>query len=169
MPDWCYFFFNLPAANDLMEGDDAPDYSLGTPPRGLITAIDGNDGHVLWQYHAAAQVLAGPVTTKSGILFDGDTLGNLLAFDASSGKVLKSIDVNGTQYLAAEVGGLSLNSSGITRPLRVGGPLRVKIFGLTGSDSPKIVKLDRVPQDGATPEQNGLQFVPWRLLWLPWI
>jgi alcohol dehydrogenase (cytochrome c) len=166
MVDWCFFYYNTPAANGLMSGAEAPDYSLGTPPRGWITAIDGNDGHVLWQYHTAAQVQAGPVITKSGILFDGDTLGNLLAFDAKTGSVLKSIDVkgalnsglisyavDGTQYLAANVGGAQLNSAGITHPLRVGGPLRVKIFGLTGSDHPKIVKLDRVPQDGMTPER----------------
>lgn len=60
-----------------------------------------------------------------------------------------------TQYPAAEVGGPPLNSAGITRPLRVGGPLRVKIFSLTGGDNPKIVKLDRVPPDGKTPEQMG--------------
>jgi outer membrane protein assembly factor BamB len=157
------FFYNTPAADGLMTGVEAPDYSLGTPPQGQITAIDGKDGHVIWKHRTAAQVLAGPVTTKSGLLFDGDTLGNLFAFNAKTGELKNSIDVkgalnsglisyavDGTQYVAAEVGGLALNSAGITRPLRVGGPLRVKIFALTGSDNPKIVKLDRVPQDGTT-------------------
>ena len=41
---------------------------------------------------------------------------------------LISYAVDGTQFLAAEAGGAQLNSAGITRPLRVGGPLRVKIF-----------------------------------------
>ncbi len=170
MNDWCWYFFlhadaNNPAA---FVGDDAPDYSLGTPPRGWITALDGQTGKVLWQYHADAQVQAGTVPTKGGIVFGGDTLGNLLALDASTGTVLKRIDVHGalnnglisyavdgTQYVAAEVGGISLNPPGITRPLRVGGPLRVEIFGLYGGGQLKIVQADRVPQDGATAEDKG--------------
>lgn len=176
MNDWCWYFFlhadaNNPAA---FVGDDAPDYSLGTPPRGWITALDGQTGKVLWQYHAEAQVQAGTVATKGGIVFGGDTLGNLLALDASTGAVLKRIDVHGalnnglisyaidgTQYVAAEVGGISLNSAGITRPLRVGGPLRVEIFGLTGGGEPKIVQADRVPQDGATPGDKGERLYHW--------
>jgi mono/diheme cytochrome c family protein len=107
------------------------------------------------------------VATKGGVVFGGDTLGNLLVFDASSGAVLKRINAqgalnnglisyatNGTQYVAAEVGGVSLNSPGITKPLRVGGPLRVKIFGLNGGTA-NIVTADRVPPDGATPQQMG--------------
>jgi alcohol dehydrogenase (cytochrome c) len=62
MVDWCFFLYNITnPASGLMLGDQSPDYSLGTPPRGWITAIDGKDGHMLWQYHAAAQVQAGPV------------------------------------------------------------------------------------------------------------
>jgi len=170
MNDWCWYFFLHADPNDPTQvvGDDAPDYSLGTPPQGWITAIDGQSGDVKWRYHTDAQVQAGPVTTKSGILFDGDTLGNLFAFDASSGKVLNQIDtkgalnnglisyaINGIQYVAAEVGGTSLNPPGITRPLRVGGPLRVKIFGLYGSGAPKFVTVDRKPQNGATAVDRG--------------
>jgi mono/diheme cytochrome c family protein len=33
------------------------------------------------------------------------------------------------------------------------GALRVSIFGLRGADTPKTVKLDRMPRLGATPEQ----------------
>jgi PQQ-like domain len=74
----------------------------------------GETGRVLWQYHADAQVQAALVPTKSGLLFAGDTHGNLLALDAQSGAVLKRIDVQGalnhglisyavggTQYVAA--------------------------------------------------------------------
>jgi mono/diheme cytochrome c family protein len=134
MVDWCFFYFNVPGPDGLMTGVTAPDYSLGTPPRGQITAIDGKDGSVKWTYRTVAQVQAGPVTSKSGLLFDGDTLGNLFAFDAKTGQLKNSIDVkgalnsglisyavDGTQYLAAEVGGAQLNSAGITRPLRVDG------------------------------------------------
>jgi alcohol dehydrogenase (cytochrome c) len=120
-------------------------------PRGWITAIDGETGAVLWKYHAESQVQAGLVPTKSGLLFAGDTHGNLLAFDATNGSLLKSIDVNGAlnsglisysvgreQYVAAGVGGPTEN------PSTVAGPLRVSVYGLHGSDKPKVVKLDRV-------------------------
>lgn len=155
MNDWCWFFFLHPEASDPTKivGDDAPDYSLGIPPRGWITAIDGQTGKVLWRYHAKAQVQAGTVATKSGLVFAGDTLGDLFAFDAKSGALLKRIDaqgglnnglisyaIAGTQYVAAEVGGTTLNPPGITRPMRVGGPLRVKIFGLYAGGRPGSCK-----------------------------
>lgn len=57
-------------------------------PRGWITAIDGKSGRVRWRYHAESQVLAGLVPTKSGLLFGGDTHGNLLVLDATNGKLL---------------------------------------------------------------------------------
>jgi cytochrome c553 len=96
-------------------------------------------------------VLAGLVPTKSGLLFAGDTHGNLLALDAKSGSVLKRIDakgalnnglisyeVKGEQYVAAAIGGPSEN------PSAVAGPLRVSIFSLHGSNPPEVIKLDRL-------------------------
>jgi len=120
-------------------------------PRGWITAINGNTGAALWQYHAESQVLAGLLPTKSGLLFGGDTHGNLLVFDAKSGYVLNSINtggalnsgvisysVGGVQYVAATLGGSTEN------PSTVAGPLRVSIYGLQGSDTPKVVTLERL-------------------------
>jgi alcohol dehydrogenase (cytochrome c) len=124
-------------------------------PSGWITALDGNNGAVLWRYHAVSQVLAGLVPTKSGLLFGGDTRGNLLVFDAKNGLLLKSINtggalndglisyrVGGEQYVAANAGGATEN------PSTVAGPLRVIIYGLHGSDNPKVVMLARL---GAAP------------------
>ena len=92
------------------------------------------------------------VTTKSGLLFAGDTHGNLLVFKATTGKLLTSINtggalnsglisysVGGEQYVAATIGGPTEN------PSTVAGALRVVVFGLHGSDHPKMVKLDRLP------------------------
>jgi mono/diheme cytochrome c family protein len=132
-------------------------------PTGWITAIDGRTGAVLWQHQAESQVQAGTVPTKSGLLFAGDTHGNLLVFNAKTGQLLKSIDAGGAlnsglisyavadeQYVAAAVGGATEN------PSTVAGPLRVVIYGLKGSDEPKVVKLERLepapaPRPGATP------------------
>ena len=120
-------------------------------PKGWITALDGETGAVRWQYHADAQVLAGLVPTKSGLLFAGDTHGNLLAFRAKDGSLLHRIDAGGAlnnglisysaggaQYIAAAVGGATEN------PSAVAGPLRVVVYGLHGSEKPTVVTLDRL-------------------------
>lgn len=170
MVDWCFYYSTKTYTDDpkgwsAEEGDvlfpgglRAPksgtvraDFSK--PPRGWITAMDGETGRVLWKYHADAQVIAGLVPTKSGLLFAGDTRGNLLALDAKTGAVLKRINaggalnnglisyaVDGTQYVAAAVGGLTLNISGVA------GATRVVVYGLNGGNSPNIVKLDRPSQ-----------------------
>jgi hypothetical protein len=52
---------------------------------------------------------------------------------------LISYKVGGDQYVAATVGGPTEN------PSTVAGPLRVSIFGLHGSDHPKVVALERMP------------------------
>ena len=101
-------------------------------PKGQITALDGESGRILWKYQTDAQMLAGLVPTKSGLLFAGDVRGNLFAFDARSGSVLNRIDVNGalnnglisyaldgTQYVAAAVGGVTLNPAGVGGALKV--------------------------------------------------
>jgi glucose dehydrogenase len=132
-------------------------------PRGWITAIDGKSGRVLWQYHAESQVQAGLVPTKSGLLFAGDTHGNLLVFNAKNGSLLKSIDTGGAlnsglisysvvgqQYVAATVGGATEN------PSTVAGPLRVVVYGLDGNGKPEVVTLDRLeppPGPGQTAEE----------------
>jgi alcohol dehydrogenase (cytochrome c) len=121
-------------------------------PRGWITAIDSQTGAVRWRYHAESQVLAGLVPTKSGLLFAGDTHGNLLIFDAERGSLLRSIEVGGAlnsglisysvggeQYVAAAAGGITEN------PSTLSGPLRVVIYGLRDSEPPRIVTLERLP------------------------
>ena len=169
MVDWCFYYSLKGYAVDpgrWDEGELDQAYPMGSPvpetggtvradfskqPTGWITAMDGETGKVLWKYHADAQVLAGLVPTKSGLLFAGDTRGNLLALDAKVGNVLKRINaggalnnglisyaVNGTQYVAAAAGGLTLNCAGVA------GPLRVVVYSLHGSDTPKVVKLDRL-------------------------
>jgi alcohol dehydrogenase (cytochrome c) len=124
-------------------------------PRGWVTAIDGKSGAMLWQYQTQAQLLAGLVPTKSGLLFAGDQHGNLLVFDATTknqnGSLLHSIDiggalnsglisyaVDGQQYVAATVGGSNEN------PNPVAGPLRVVVYGLSGTGKPNVVTLPRL-------------------------
>ena len=127
-------------------------------PRGWVTAINGANGSVLWQYQAESQVQAGMVPTESGLLFVGDTHGHLLIFDAANGNLLNSIDtggalnsglisysVRGDQYVAATVGGATEN------PSTVAGALRVVVYGLHGSDHPKVMTLNRQPPPAGLP------------------
>ena len=133
-------------------------------PSGWITGIDGQTGAVRWSYHAESQVQAGMVPTKSGLLFAGDTHGNLLIFNAANGTLLKSIDtggalnsglisysVGGVQYVAATVGGPTQN------PSTVAGPLRVVIYSIFANGPPTVVTLPRLdlpPAPGNTPEHQ---------------
>jgi alcohol dehydrogenase (cytochrome c) len=167
MVDWCWYYGEkLPDPQDPRHLVPASVWNFAAPPRGQITAIDGENGDILWQYRAAGPVLAGLVPTKSGLLFAGDVRGNLLALDARTGAVLDRLDargalnnglisyaVDGTQYVAAVVGGVALNTAGVA------GPLRVSIFGLHGSDTPKIVRLVPLPRLGSTrAEQAALEY-----------
>jgi alcohol dehydrogenase (cytochrome c) len=153
MSDHCAFY----TKNKVFEperGSVVKDWSAAAKlkaPAGWISAMDGETGKMLWQYHTESQVQAGLVPTKSGLLFAGDSNGDLFAFDAKSGSLLKRIDVHGAlnnglisyevqgeQYVAAAVGGIGEN------PHSVAGPLRVSVFGLETSGLPEIVKLDRL-------------------------
>jgi alcohol dehydrogenase (cytochrome c) len=157
MVDFCGYYLG----NPIIPGGgfpvkDWPSAAKLQAPRGWITAIDGNSGAVRWRYQTEAQVLAGLVPTKSGLLFAGDQHGNLLIFKAADGTLLKSIDtggalnnglisysVAGQQYVAATVGGSNEN------PSTVAGPLRAVVYGLSGSGKPNVVTLPRLEPSAA--------------------
>jgi alcohol dehydrogenase (cytochrome c) len=135
---------------------DWPSAAKRQAPKGWITALDGESGAVLWRYHTDSQALAGLVPTKSGLLFGGDTHGNLFVFNAKDGTLLRRIDAGGAlnnglisysaggaQYVAAAVGGTAEN------PSPVAGALRVVVYGLDGPDTPAVVTLDRLPPSAA--------------------
>jgi alcohol dehydrogenase (cytochrome c) len=153
MADHCAWYVKDPKFGD-MGGAALKDWAAAAKlkaPKGWITAFDAERGRVLWRYQADSQVLAGLVPTRSGLLFAGDTRGNLLALDSATGVLLKRIDaggalnnglisyvVGGEQYVAAAVGGMTEN------PSPVAGPLRVVVYGLHAPDHPTVVMLDRL-------------------------
>lgn len=156
MVDFCFYYSTKFYGDDpgfWENPDEMVRVDFSKPPRGWITALDGETGEVLWRYQAEGQVLAGLVPTKSGLVFAGDVRGNLLALDAKCGTVLNSIDtqgalnnglisyaVDGKQYVAAAVGGLTLNPAGVS------GPLRVAVYGLPDGKQPSIQKVkNRTP------------------------
>jgi PQQ-dependent dehydrogenase (methanol/ethanol family) len=66
-----------------------------TPARGWIYALDGRTGKLAWRYHADMPVVAGITPTAGGVVFAGDMGGNLLVFNAGSGKVISKQNAGG--------------------------------------------------------------------------
>lgn len=104
---------------------------------GWLHAVDADSGRVLWKYHSALPMVASVTPTAGGVVFTGDLLGNLLALDAASGKVLYETEaggpvgggivtylVDGKQYVAVAAGmkGDILKTES--------GPARVVIYAL---------------------------------------
>jgi len=84
---------------------------------GWLNAVNALTGVSVWRYHSTAPLIAGVTPTAGGLVFTGDLLGNILAFNAGSGNILASVptglpvgggvityEVNGTQYVAAVAG-----------------------------------------------------------------
>jgi alcohol dehydrogenase (cytochrome c) len=84
---------------------------------GWLYAVDADSGNVMWKYHSSQPLVAAVTPTAGGVVFTGDLLGNLLAFDSKSGRLLLekgagdpigggiiTYEVDGRQYLAAAVG-----------------------------------------------------------------
>jgi alcohol dehydrogenase (cytochrome c) len=153
MVDWCRYFKSTPPTSDTdyAGGSTTPDYSA--LPEGRITGLNANSGQTLWRFQNDAPVIAGLVTTKSGLLFAGDVKGRLLVFDATTGALqqrqtlggamnngLISYSVGDKQYLAAAVGGSSITTDGVA------GPLRVAVLGLTQRKKPEITSFPRISQ-----------------------
>jgi PQQ-dependent dehydrogenase (methanol/ethanol family) len=59
--------------------------------RGWVTAVDADTGIVRWRFQSPAPLVAGATITASGLVLTGDLQGNIFAFDAATGKVLRRI------------------------------------------------------------------------------
>ena len=55
---------------------------------GAFRALDPATGERKWEFKLLSPSTAGMLTTASGLLFSGDSDGNLLALDSRSGKLL---------------------------------------------------------------------------------
>jgi len=64
-------------------GDSDPNVKAG-----WLHAIDADSGKLRWKHHASKPLVAAVTPTAGGLVFTGDLDGNLLAFDAASGKLL---------------------------------------------------------------------------------
>jgi glucose dehydrogenase len=55
---------------------------------GWLTAVDAENGEIRWRYRSPTPMVAGVTATAGGLIFTGDLLGNVLAFDAATGREL---------------------------------------------------------------------------------
>ena len=132
--DWCWYFYSgepkyVPTLSYMGAGSV---FKADTKRSGWVYALDGGSGKVAWSYHAGSPVLSGVTPTAGGIVFSGESSGNVLALDAHSGALLNSLSmggslgggvvtyaVRGTQYVATTAGNVSragLSSAGDVRP-----------------------------------------------------
>jgi alcohol dehydrogenase (cytochrome c) len=112
--------------------DDPPSERLG-----WLTSVDAETGRILWQYRSPLPMVAAVTPTAGGLLFTGDLEGNLLAFDATNGRILYkdkaggpigggviTYSIGGKQYIAVAAG-MSNKLMGVTS-----GPASVAIYAL---------------------------------------
>jgi alcohol dehydrogenase (cytochrome c) len=110
--------------------------------QGWLTAVDASDGSIRWRYRSSRPMVGAVVATAGGLVFAGEMTGDLVAFDAETGRELyrmytgggilggmASYTVGGTQYLATTSGGGSFNFG------RNGSPT-VVVFSLPNPHSP---------------------------------
>lgn len=68
----------------------------GRESQGYLTAIDAATGATRWQYRSDEPMLGAVTTTAGGLLLVGETVGDLLAFDAARGAELYRFNTGGT-------------------------------------------------------------------------
>jgi alcohol dehydrogenase (cytochrome c) len=104
--------------------------------RGWVTAIDADTGQVRWKHESAAPHLAAVTATAGGLLFSANTIGDVLALDAATGRELwhNRIEPNGGGVLSYNAGGKQriAVASGMKSPIWPVQPKssRIVVFGL---------------------------------------
>ncbi|HEC72743.1 MAG TPA: pyrrolo-quinoline quinone [Methylophaga aminisulfidivorans] len=111
---------------DSTEGKPGIKYSSMSPldndeRYGLLTAINLDTGHIVWQHKTQSPLLGGVLSTQSGVVLTGEGEGRLLALDANTGDVLWqgkseagvnappiSYEIDNKQYIAVASGGNTL-------------------------------------------------------------
>jgi alcohol dehydrogenase (cytochrome c) len=72
--------------------------SSESPVYGALRAIDPATGDRKWEFRYLSPSTAGLLTTASGLIFSGDSDGNLLALDSRSGKLLWRYQMGATMH-----------------------------------------------------------------------
>jgi alcohol dehydrogenase (cytochrome c) len=94
---------------------------------GWVTAVDADTGAVRWRYEATTPMVAGIAVTGGGLMLTADLNGDLLAFDAATGKLLHKI---ATQQPAG--GGVITYQTGGKQRIAMATGMENRIFGTRG-------------------------------------
>jgi len=124
---------------------DDPQMAFGKldPParwKGWVSSIDAETGALRWKVQMPNPMVAGITATAGGLVFTGDLDGQVLAFEASSGRIVWrsatggaigggviTYEAGGKQRIAAAVG---MNSPIWPVKARLGGPARVVVYAI---------------------------------------
>jgi PQQ-like domain len=100
--------------------------ALGAKYSGTLTAVDARTNRIAWQKKTPYSIGqgSGALTTASDVLFHGEPDGNFQAYDAKTGELLWqwqtgagadapaiTYEIDGEQYVAIAVGGLSIQTA----------------------------------------------------------
>jgi glucose dehydrogenase len=96
------------------------DYDMSTAS-GYFSAIDLTTGKIKWQNKSPLPFVGGVLSTSTGLVFQGESDGNLTAFDSETGKTLWQFNtgagvnappiafqLDGEEFIAVAAGGTSL-------------------------------------------------------------
>jgi PQQ-dependent dehydrogenase (methanol/ethanol family) len=88
---------------------------------GIFSAVDLTSGRIKWQYRSPFPFVGGVLSTSSGLVFQGESDGNLTAFDSETGETLWQFNtgagvnappiafqLDGEEFIAVAAGGSSL-------------------------------------------------------------
>jgi alcohol dehydrogenase (cytochrome c) len=92
--DWCGTYY----AADTVRFVPGADYLGGTymfdaDSRGWLTAVDVETGDVAWRYESPRPMVGAVLSTAGGLVLAGEVTGDLIAFQADSGRELARIPV----------------------------------------------------------------------------
>ena len=105
--DWCTTVTLLEKPSPAIPWGASAVQDPADQARGSLRALDAADGRPRWSYAADSPMLAGLTTTASGLLLTGTGGGEMLVFDAKTGRQLYSFYTGG-----AIAGGISTYSVG---------------------------------------------------------
>ncbi len=122
--------------------------ALGAKYSGTLTAVDSRTNRIVWQKKTPYSIGqgSGALTTASGLLFHGEPDGNFQAYDAKTGELLWqwqtgagadapaiTYAVDGEQYVAIAVGGLSIQTASANGDM-------IWVFSLKGNPRHRIAQ-----------------------------
>ena len=163
-PQTGYFYVtgaNRPTGRAAPGSGKAAPPAIGAKYSGTLSAVDSRTNRIVWQNKTPYSIGqgSGALVTASGLLFHGEPDGNVQAFDARNGKRLWqwqagagadapaiTYEVDGEQFVAIAVGGLSIQTASANGDM-------IWAFSLKGNRDHRIAQF--APPD---PPPTGVSF-----------